>query len=214
MTLPFLTIGEATSKTGSSASTVRRIIHSIVRDATHPDRDAVIPSPADAEALKKKGENYTWRIREDILDRELGSAPSKKEKVKVEGAPDVIAILERELQIKNQQIEKQWEVIGSLNERLREGNILMASLQKRLALPEPSPVQETVVESSTVEASMEPSKKASKKPMKRKVETPSKVPSTEASMEPSKKGSVEAVKNAEQKAKKKLFSWLWQPLGK
>jgi hypothetical protein len=48
---------------------------------------------------------------------------------------DVLHILEKELDMKSQQIEKQWEVIQSLNDRLREGNILMHSLQQRLALP-------------------------------------------------------------------------------
>ena len=52
-------------------------------------------------------------------------------------------MLQKELDIKNQQITqqsdliaKQMELIGGLSERLREGNILMGSLQHQLKLPD------------------------------------------------------------------------------
>jgi hypothetical protein len=193
MNTPYLTLAEASAKTGRSLSTVRRLIHSISKDQHHPERDAVIPSHEEAEALKKKGENFTWRIRQDIVDREFGSAPSKKEKVQSELSVDVLAMLQKELDMKNQQIEKQWEVIGSLNERLREGNILMASLQKRLALPEPASMETSTVEASKVESSAEPSKKSSK-------------------VNAEKGTAQKAAKEAEKNVKKKMFSWLWQPI--
>lgn len=193
MNTPYLTLAEASAKTGRSLSTVRRLIHSISKDQHHPERDAVIPSHEEAEALKKKGENFTWRIRQDIVDREFGSAPSKKEKVQSELSMDVLAMLQKELDMKNQQIEKQWEVIGSLNERLREGNILMASLQKRLALPEPASMETSTVEASKVESSAEPSKKSSK-------------------VNAEKGTAQKAAKEAEKNVKKKMFSWLWQPI--
>lgn len=170
MNTPFLTLAEASAKTGRSQSTVRRLIHSITHDAHHPDREAVLPSHTEATALKKKGENFTWRIREDIIDREFGSAPSKKEKVQSTISSELVQVVQQELEMKNKQIEKQWEVIASLNERLREGNILMASLQKRLALPE-APNGAPVVEASQSEASTKPStvaaKEASKKAKKK-----------------------------------------------
>jgi hypothetical protein len=106
---------------------------------------------------------------------------------------DVLAMLQKELDMKNQQIEKQWEVIGSLNERLREGNILMASLQKRLALPEPASMETSTVEASKVESSAEPSKKSSK-------------------VNAEKGTAQKAAKEAEKNVKKKMFSWLWQPI--
>lgn len=194
MNTPFLTLAEASVKTGRSLSTVRRLIHSISKDQHHPERDAVIPSHSEAEELKKKGENFTWRIRQDIVEREFGSAPSKKEKVQTALSSDVLGMLQKELDMKNQQIEKQWEVIGSLNERLREGNILMASLQKRLALPEPASMDTSTVEVPSTEASVNASKKASK---------------VVGEKTPQQK----AAKEAEKKAKKKLFSWLWEPIG-
>lgn len=204
MNTPFLTLAEASAKTGRSLSTVRRLIHSIARDPRHPERDAVIPAHEEAEELKKKGETFTWRIRQDIVDREFGSAPSKKEKVQSELSVDVLSMLQKELDMKNQQIEKQWEVIGSLNERLREGNILMASLQKRLALPEPASMQTSTVEASSVESSKESSTEA---PTVKK--QPSKATAEKATQQ---KAAKEAAKEAEKIVKKKMFSWLWEPI--
>jgi hypothetical protein len=155
----FLTIGEAAKKTGRSASTIRRFIHLILDQEKHPDRSAIEPSPAKAASFKKKGEIFAWRIREDILDREFSSALKEEKKETSSPSPDVLSILERELTLKNQHIEKQWEVIHSLNERLREGNILMGSLQKRLAPPESPAPKEEIVEATPVNPSTEASKK-------------------------------------------------------
>lgn len=154
MMFPYLTISEAAQKTNRSSSTIRRVIRSIADNPSNDDRSGIEPTPKAVEAFKKKGENFTWKIREDILLKNLHSAlksavtgcdggaklqslsSSKIEK-------DILQILRQELHLKNRQIEKQWEVIQSLNDRLREGNILMGSLQRRLAPPQadsPSPV--------------------------------------------------------------------------
>jgi len=54
---------------------------------------------------------------------------------------ELIAMLRRELDIKNQQIaqqaeafSKQMELMSGLSERMHEGNVLIASLQQRLTL--------------------------------------------------------------------------------
>lgn len=163
MTTSFYTIGEATAKTGRSGSTVRRLIKAIVDSPSHPDRDGIEPAPKAVDAFKKKGENFTWRIREDVLLKNFPGAPaaeenrsSKSEHKMKEG---VLEILHHELEVKNRQIEKQWEVINSLNDRLREGNILMASLQQRLALPSP----EAPMDEASTKDSMEATQRASKK---------------------------------------------------
>ena len=163
MDTPFLTIAEASRKTGRSASTIRRLIHTLTESDTHADRSAIEPSPADVAVFKAKGDTFTWRIREDIVIREFVSAPSSEKKVKSEEGKNIMDILQHELSLKNQQIEKQWEVIHALNERLREGNILMGSLQQRLALPEPSPVMTAAVDIASAKAA----KKASKEPIKK-----------------------------------------------
>ncbi len=165
----FLTIAEAIEQTGRSASTIRRIIRTIADNSEHPDRDGVQPSVKEVAAFKKKGENFTWLIRADLLQKQADAAHPKKKKSTSEASPDILTILNRELELKNQQIEKQWEVIHALNDRLREGNILMGSLQKRLAPPSESDyvragvTDETVVESAAVKPSVDASTKPKKK---------------------------------------------------
>ena len=159
METSFLTIAEAIEKTGRSASTIRRIIRTIADDANHPDREGVEPSVKEVAALKKKGENFTWRIREDLLLRDSASAQKKEKKSSSETSSDILSILNKELELKNQQIEKQWEVIHALNDRLREGNILMGTLQKRLGPPAQEEAPAAVVEASASAASTETSAK-------------------------------------------------------
>ncbi len=143
----FLTVKEAAKLTGKSASSVRRVIYPIVRDDGHVDRVHVSPSVDDAQALRMKGENFAWRISEELLKREI-PVVSQAERTGAAahatgggGQSELLAILREELQIKNQQIAqqtemlgKQMELINGLSERLREGNILIGSLQQRLAL--------------------------------------------------------------------------------
>lgn len=155
METPFLTIAEACDKTGRSASTIRRLIKSIADDDNHAERAAIEPSPKEVAVYKKKGENFTWRIREDVLLREFKGALKEAKKEVSEAKGDILEILQKELELKNQQIEKQWEVIHALNDRLREGNILMGSLQKRLALPGAEAPVDAVVDSPAVKSSPE-----------------------------------------------------------
>ena len=164
MDTPFFTISEAAEKTGRSLSTIRRLIKSIADDDAHADRDAIQPTPKEVAAFKKKEENFAWKIREDVLLREFQGALKDAKKEVAEAKGDILQILQKELEIKNQQIEKQWEVIHGLNDRLREGNILMGSLQKRLALPSPeeNPVQDispVAVDATAAESSTKPAKK-------------------------------------------------------
>ncbi len=165
MDTPFLTISEAAEKTGRSLSTIRRLIKGIAENDTHADRSAIHPSPKEVAAFKKKDENFAWKIREDVLLRECKGALKEAKKETAEARSDILGILQNELSLKNQQIEKQWEVIHALNDRLREGNMLMGSLQKRLALPEPHELQDAVVTAS-VPSSKEPAAKVSTKDSK------------------------------------------------
>jgi len=130
-----LTIAEAVEKTGRSASTIRRIIRTVTDTPDHPDRDGIEPGLKEVAAYKKKGENFTWKIREDVLMKQCDTAPKEAKKFTAERT-EIVHMLQKELTLKNQQIEKQLDVIQSLNERIREGNILMGSLQKHLSLPE------------------------------------------------------------------------------
>lgn len=144
----FLTVKEAARFTGKSPSSIRRVIYPILHDDAHPDRVQIQPSVEEALQLRMKGENFAWRLSEELLRREITVEPvadkgqessSSRPSAAAEG--ELLAMLRRELDIKNQQITqhaelmaKQMELIKGLGERLREGNILIASLQQRLAL--------------------------------------------------------------------------------
>ncbi len=142
----FLTVKEAAHRTGKSPSSIRRILYPIVERADHPDRIHVQPTVEEVAALRAKGENFAWRISEELLQREIpadaaGKGSGSTPKLPGGESAVLITMLQRELEIKNEQITRQSEqiagqmdVIRSLSERLREGNVLMASLQQRLAL--------------------------------------------------------------------------------
>jgi hypothetical protein len=162
MDTPLLTIAEASKKTGRSASTIRRLIHTITETEGHADRSFIEPTPDQVAVFKAKGDTFTWRIREDIVMREFAGAPKAEKKSDSETSDGILGLLEKELNLKTQQIEKQWEVIHALNERLREGNILMGSLQQRLALPETAPKSPASSQAADAKASAEGSKETSK----------------------------------------------------
>jgi hypothetical protein len=144
---PFLTVKDAARLTGKSPSSIRRVIYPILKNDSHPDRPDIEPSVEEVVKLRMKGENFAWRLSEELLRRKLPLEPGPEKgspqssKTTAHGDGELLAMLRRELEIKNQQITQQSEVIGKqmelmsgLSERLREGNILIGSLQQRLAL--------------------------------------------------------------------------------
>jgi hypothetical protein len=145
----FLSVREAAQRTGKSPSSIRRVIYPIIHDDKHVDRKHIQPSVEDALKLRMKGENFAWRLNEEFLSRavpveaapESGTAAPASKASSGHGDGELLAMLRRELDIKNHQITQQSELIGKqmelisgLSERLREGNILMSGLQQRLAL--------------------------------------------------------------------------------
>lgn len=191
MTIPYLTIGEAAKKTCRSPSTIRRIIRSITDGQSNEYRSGIEPASKAVEAFKKKGENFTWRIREDILLKNMSSALKEEEKSSARFSSkmekDVLQIFRQELDRKNRQIDKQWEVIQSLSDRLREGNILMGSLQQRLALPAADSPAAASVSSPSMEPSIEV-KRASKRKVQDVKEKLARRASMEAVTKPSRRG--------------------------
>jgi hypothetical protein len=148
----FLTVKNAAIQFNKSPSSIRRIIYPILEDDKHPDRHFIEPTPEEATALRLKAEGFAWRISEELLSREIppesvaekasGNVPGRD---LGGGTGDLLEMLRQELAIKNQQItqqsdliSKQMELIGGLSERLREGNILMGTLQQQLKLPDSS----------------------------------------------------------------------------
>ena len=145
----FLTVKEAANLTGKSPSSIRRVIYPIIHDDQHPDRTDVQPSVEDAMRLRMQGENFAWRISEDLLRREIpeethsseGGSPASKAAIQGDSGP-LLLMLQSELEIKNKQINQQSELIGKQMElisglserRLREGNILIGSLQRQFTI--------------------------------------------------------------------------------
>lgn len=151
----FLTVSEAAKLVGKSPSSIRRIIYPILNSDQHPDRQQIKPGPEEAKALRLKGENFPWRVSEGLLRRhvpEPGAKPASEPKAGAQAAGDgsalLIEMLRRELDIKNRQLDTQNEVLKGLSERLREGNILIGSLQQQLALPDGNRKRPEVVDES------------------------------------------------------------------
>ena len=139
----FLTVKEAAHLTGKSASSIRRILYKVLEIENHPDRGRVEPNPEAVAALRMKGENFAWKIAEDYLRQEVpeGKANAESKSPPQGGTEQLVAIvviLRKQLDIKDQQIGAQNDVIKGLSERVREGNILMGSLQQQLSLSDGS----------------------------------------------------------------------------
>ncbi len=139
----FLTVKEAVARTGLSDSAIRRVIYPILKADKHSDRHLIEPNPVDARALRVKGENFAWKISEELLDREMQERVKKvKPDPRAGGAASVgnehllamLQMLQKELDIKNQQIESQTQLLKGFSERMHEGNVLIGSLQKQLSV--------------------------------------------------------------------------------
>lgn len=165
--MAFLSVRAAAERVGKSTSSVRRLIHPIVKRDDHPDRDLVQPDVAEATRLRLAGVNFAWQISEELLQR-IPAAPatehspaSSKGKTGGSSEADLLAMLRGELDIKNRQIAQQTdliakhaELVGGLSERLREGNVLIASLQQRMALTDGRKERTEPVVATTTSARM------------------------------------------------------------
>src|SRR5437764_1441279 len=115
----FLTVNEAARLTRKSPSSVRRILYPIIRDDNHTDRPHILPTIEETLQLRMKGENFAWRLSEELLRREMpmGAAPeegsgtsSARPSAQADG--QLLAMLRGELDIKNQQISQQAELVA------------------------------------------------------------------------------------------------------
>jgi len=162
----FLTVKEAATLTGKSPSSIRRVIYPVVRDDKHPDRHHVQPSIEDVLQLRLKGDNFAWRLSEEMLRREIPVEPAAERdatplsRIAPGEGRELLSMVQAELAIKNGQITqqgeliaKQMELISGLSERLREGNILIGSLQRQLQLTDGQKWQPTTSVPATKSAS-------------------------------------------------------------
>ena len=136
--MTFLTIREAAERTGHSTHKIRRLIKSIAEHPTDADRGDIEPSAADVARLDADGVQFTWRVAEELVRRKLGDVPTAAFATngKREGeSGDFVALMQRVTTQLTEQLRVKDDQIAALNERLRESNLLMASLQQQL--PEP-----------------------------------------------------------------------------
>lgn len=190
----YLTVKEAATYIGRSTSAVRRIIRPIFKDDQHPDRHHLQPSVEEVRELRLKGETFLWRVNQELLDRRIIANPTTESSAAPAPAfqrsdpllrelvtmlRDQVQQTQEQLKVKDQQIASLTEITNNLNERLREGNILIGSLQRQLALPmgEQRSVKTTsnasnraskhTTKSSSNSQSLNSPKVASKKPAKK-----------------------------------------------
>src|SRR5947199_10060373 len=105
----FLSVREAAQRTGKSPSSIRRVLYPIIHDDKHADRKHIEPSVEGALKLRMKGENFAWRVSEELLRRaipveagpEQGTAASSAKVSPGHGDGELLAMLRRELDIKN-----------------------------------------------------------------------------------------------------------------
>ncbi|MDB5387335.1 MAG: hypothetical protein JWM11_2981 [Planctomycetaceae bacterium] len=184
----FLTVKEAAENTGKSPSSIRRIIYPILETKDHPDRAHIQPSVDEVQQYRIKGENFAWRISEELLRREV---PPKS--VSEKGTPrsdarslhdseaELLSMLRKELDVKNLQITQQaammatqMELINGLSERLREGNVLIGTLQQQLVLTDGSsrskskPIDAETKDAATQKPASKTPPKTAAKPQKQK----------------------------------------------
>lgn len=175
-----LTLSEARDITGKSESTIKRLLREIVADDNHPDRSAILPPPDEVRRKRGAKEPYAWKIDRQILMRRFppettakkGTAAASQSAAAPQGLDAVMQVLQEQLRSKDEQIrtlEKQLdrkdEQIANANDRLRESNVLMHDMQKRLALAAPqaapsNPIVDSVAApSKTAQHAVPPSNK-------------------------------------------------------
>jgi hypothetical protein len=184
----FLTVKEAAHSTGKSPSSIRRIIYPILETPDHPDRPHIQPTLEEVQQFRIKGENFAWKISEELLRRavppesaaEKGTGKSDPRSLH-DSEAELLSMLRKELDIKNQQINQQsemlaaqMEVMNGLSERLREGNVLIGTLQQQLMLTDGAsrskskPVDAETKDVVAQKPASKPSTKTPAKPQKSK----------------------------------------------
>ena len=137
------TVKEAAERTGKSTSAIRRLILPIAHDPKHADRGLILPTPAEVQAFKKSGTNFGWTVAEELLDRLAPAAAAKPRATKPGDGATMAAIVDllrqQMTRDQQQQLEEKDRQIASLHERIHETNVLIGTLQQKLAaLPPPS----------------------------------------------------------------------------
>ena len=145
----FITIKEAALQTGKAEITIRRFVQRIVK-GTDAKRAMLQPSPDELQQ-HVDGPPPAWRISTKLLSEQFPSPEQGSESAAAGYVPSdeapIVAVLkaqnatmEKQLEVKDEQIKSLTTLVHSLgdqlNDRLQESNVLMKGLQERMALPE------------------------------------------------------------------------------
>ena len=172
MTAEFLNLKDAEAFTGKSRSTLRRFVEAITRTEKHPDRNLIEPSVDEVKKLHAANNPFAWRIKRELLEREFRKQGSSTEKP-IGTYPDsdrLVAVLEKSISMLETELKEKNVQIAQFQERQREFNVLLRSVNEQLALaaaPKAAPAQDSTIE--VVQAKETPAKKSSPpKPRKKK----------------------------------------------
>lgn len=138
----YLSLKEAAAFTGKSHSTLRRFIKRITDDASSPDRQFLRPSPDQERTLKENKQPFHWDIAEELLKREF-LRDEKEGEAAEGGTPEsatvgagewsvLLAMLQKQLEEKDDQLRRKDEQIARLDERLHEAHALHQTTLKAL----------------------------------------------------------------------------------
>lgn len=111
----YITIKEATERTGKHADTIRAFIKAHgIKTAKNPQGRVLVPVEALSSFYELKQEGSTKNTQETV-----GEATEQAHKVEVKHSEDVlIELLRKELEEKNKQIERQQQTIDDMQKTL------------------------------------------------------------------------------------------------
>lgn len=126
--MEWITLKECQKLTGKSESTLRKLARQLKESNSKDIRLELLPTGHNKILFKLSFVNSQLLTNQQVKSKQLKN-DSNSDKV--------IAILERELNEKNKQIEANNKQIEALTERLKESNLLTAQLQESIKLIEP-----------------------------------------------------------------------------
>lgn len=137
MTQRFLSLKEAEEFTGKSRSSLRRFVEAITKTDNHPDRKYLDPSVERVAELHAANHPFSWRISQELLEREFkkeGSVSPKETAADDSTTNKVISLLEETVNMLNTELAQKNKQIAEFQERQRETNILLQQTTEKLVM--------------------------------------------------------------------------------
>lgn len=137
MTQRFLSLKEAEEFTGKSRSSLRRFVEAITKADNHPDRKYLDPSVERVAELHASNHPFSWRISQELLDREFskqGSTNASQTTTDDSTTNKFISLLEETVNMLNTELAQKNKQIAEFQERQRETNILLQQTTEKLVM--------------------------------------------------------------------------------